>query len=209
MKLYYSPGACSLASHIIALEAGLDITLESVDIATRRTQRGVDFGAINSKGYVPVLELDDGERLTEGAVILQYLADLRPAAALAPPPADPARYRVQAMLVYIATEIHQAYMPLFRQQGGADARDTTWRHLLNRFATLEQQLGQRDYLFDGGFGVADAYLFVMLCWTTKLGFELSAFPALQGLMGRISLRPNVVRALQAEGLLPVPGAVTA
>lgn len=209
MKLYYSPGACSLASHIIALEAGLNPLLVSVDVATHRTQHGVDYRRINPKGCVPLLELDDGQHLSEGAAILQYLADLRPQAQLIPAAGTLARYRVQEMLNFIATEIHQAYLPLFRGEGDADARDRIWRHLFARLLIIENGLGDRQHLCEPGFGVADAYLFVMLCWATKLGFDLSAFPRLQALMGRTAMRPQVARALQAEGLLPAPATVAA
>src|SRR5262249_40106000 len=152
---------CALASHIIANEAGITVQPVRVEFQTKRTAHGSDFLAINPKGYVPALELDDGEVLTESAVVLQYLADLKPEARLANASGTLGRVRVQEALNYIATELHQSYAPLFASNTPAEVREQRSAYLRKRYSLLDQQLAGRAYLFGDAFTVADAYLFVV------------------------------------------------
>jgi glutathione S-transferase len=202
MKLYYSPGACSLASHIVACEAGLDLTLEKVDIGAKKTASGADYLAINPKGYVPALQLDDGQLLTEGPVIAQYLADLKPASGLAPANGSLERYRLQEWLGYINAELHKGFGPLFNPATSAEARAERIAFLNKRFALAEAALGARPYLLGERFSVADAYLFVVAGWSRIVKLELAAFPNLQAFLKRVSERPGVKAAMVAEGLIP-------
>jgi len=199
MKLFYSPGACSLSPHIVAREAGLEIQLEKVDFKTR-TAGGVDFSTINSKGYVPALQLDDGEILTEGPAIVQYLADQKPAAALAPAAGTRDRYRLQEMLGYINSEIHKTYSPLFKSDIAPAAREERTAYLHKRYAFLEKHLTKHDWLVADRFSVADAYLFALTRWAEPLKVDLSAFPHVLAFQKRVAARPAVRAALEAEGL---------
>ncbi len=202
MKLYYSPAACSLSPHIVALEAGIELQLVKVDTRTKTFDREGDFWAINPKGYVPALELDDGQVLTEGPAIVQYLADLRPEAKLAPAQASFARVRLQEMLNYITAEIHKSYSPLFNPQVTADVRAERVAYLQKRYALLDRHLAGQPYLVGDRFSVADAYLFVVTNWARGIKVDLSEFTHLQAFMGRIAARPAVQAAMRAEGLLP-------
>lgn len=206
MKLYYSPAACSLSPHIVAREAGLPLTLDKVDTRTHRTADGRDFLAINPKGYVPVLELDDGERLTEGPAIVQYLADLRPEAGLAPPAGTLARARLQEMLGYINSELHKTYSPLFAPGTPEATRAERHAYLRKRYAVIEQTLARQPYLLGEAFSAADAYLFVVNRWAAFVDVDLSGFPALLAFQERVAARPAVQAALQAEGLLKAEAA---
>lgn len=198
MKLYFSPSACSLSPHIVARELGLDLTLERVDGATKRTASGRDYWEINPKGYVPALELDSGEILTEGPTIVQYLADLKPEAGLAPPAGTPARYRLQEMLGYINSEIHKSYSPLFNPRTTPETRQDRLAYLARRYAYLEQILARQPYLLGEQFTVADAYLFVVTAWAGHVKLDLSELPALRAFQDRVASRPAVQAARKAE-----------
>ncbi len=201
MKLYFSPGACSLASHIVAQELGIPLQLERVDTKNHTTAAGADFTAVNPKGYVPALELDDGQLLTEGPVIAQYLADRRPESGLAPAAGTMERYRLQEMLGYINSEIHKNYSPLFGKDTLPEVRDEKHATLKKRYALIEARLDDRDYLFGDRFTVADAYLFTVTQWAAYVKLDLSAYPKLTQFQQRVAARPAVRAAMQAEGLL--------
>lgn len=200
MKLYYSPGACSLASHIVAREAGIDITLEKVDPKGKRTERGADFLSINPKGYVPALELDNGEVLSEGPVISQFLADSSPESGLVPAHGSMQRYRLQELLGYINSEIHKSYSPLFNPATTDEVREDRKAYLCRRYELIERRLAAQPFLLGEQFGVADAYLFVVTNWARRAELDLSAFPSLLDFQKRVARRPAVVAAMQAEGL---------
>ena len=200
MKLYYAPGACSLAPHIVACEAGLDLQLEKVDIGTKKTASGKDFLAINPKGYVPALELDGGEVLTEGPAVMQYLADRKPAAALAPAAGTLERYRLQEWLTYINSEIHKTFGALFVPTTTPEVRKERIETLGKRFALADRMIAGKQFVLGNGFSAADAYLFVMLSWADHLKLDLANLKNLQALKGRIAARPGVQKALKEEGL---------
>jgi glutathione S-transferase len=199
MKLYLSPGACSLSPHIVLHEAGLAHDTERVDLRAKTTSSGANFKEINPKGQVPTLQLDDGEILTEGAVIVQYLADLAPGTELAPPAGTRERYRLQEWLNYIAAEVHKSYSPLFRplsDEQGAAAR----AHILTRVAHIDTVLADRTWLMGDTFTVADAYLFTVLNWSGMAKVDLSPYTNVTAYLGRVVERPSVQKALVAEGL---------
>ncbi|MEO7094204.1 MAG: glutathione transferase GstA [Polyangiales bacterium] len=200
MKLYYSKGACSLSPHIGARELGLRIELEKVDGRNKKTATGGDFFAINPKGYVPVLELDDGQRLTEGPAIVQYLADLKPESRLAPANGTMERYRLQEALGYINSELHKTYSPLFVTTTTPEVRAEREEYLRKRYAILEKQLEGKKYLFGDDFTVADAYLFTVTNWSKYVKLDLAPFPNLIAFQARVAERPAVKEALAAEGL---------
>ena len=201
MKLYFSPGACSLASHIALLEAGLDVTLEQVDLRARRTAGGQDFTTINAKGYVPALEMKDGNVLTEGPAILQFVADLAPDRQLAPANGTLERYRLIEWLNFISTELHKNFSPLFRPTSTEDMKEAARTNLRNRLAWVAGQLDGRDFLTGSQFTVADAYLFTVLGWSGKVGFDLSPWPVLNTFVQRVAARPAVQQAMREEGLV--------
>lgn len=198
MKLYYAPGACSLSPHIVALEAGIEIQLEKVDTKTKRTETGRDFYEINPKGYVPALELDNGEVLTEGTAIVQYLADRKPEAKLAPANGSIERYRMQETLGYINSELHKTYSPLFNPNLSADTREERKAYLHKRYDLLDKRLAGQTMLFGEQFTVADAYLFTITNWAPHVDLDLSEFKALNAFQQRVAQRPSVQAALQAE-----------
>ncbi|MEO8316536.1 MAG: glutathione transferase GstA [Pseudomonadota bacterium] len=200
MKLYYSPGACSLAPHIVAQEAGIELTLEKVDFTTRKTASGADFLAINPKGYVPALQLDSGEVLTEGPAIVQYLADRKPQSGLAPANGTLERYRVQEWLGYINSELHKSYGPLFTPAVSAESRAERTAYLLKRYALVEAALAGRSYLAGDQFTIADAYLFTVTNWANFVKVDLSSLPNLQAFQKRVAARQGVKAAMAAEGL---------
>ena len=202
MKLFYSPGACSLSPHIVAIEAGIPLDLVKVDTKTKTVREAGDYWKVNPKGYVPALELDDGQVLTEGPAIVQYLADLAPAAALAPANGTFARVRVQEMLNYITAEIHKAYSPLFNPDVLPAVREERLAYLHKRYAFLEKQLEGRKYLVGDAFTIADAYLFVVTNWARGVGCDLTAFPNLREFQKRIGSRKSAIVAMRVEGLLP-------
>lgn len=201
MKLYFSPGACSLASHIALLEAGLPFATEKVDLAKKLTASGADFRAINPKGYVPALELDGGGVLTEGPAILQYIADQAPAGQLAPATGTIGRYRVIEWLNFIGTELHKNFSPLFNGAASEDMKNAARTSLAHRFGYVARMLEGREYLSGEQFSVADAYLFTVASWSGFVGFDLSDWPLLQAYIARIAARPAVQQALRDEGLL--------
>jgi glutathione S-transferase len=201
MKLYYMPGACSLAPHIALREAGLPFDLEKIDGATKKTASGDDYTAINPKGSVPAIKLDDGQVLTEAAAIQQYIADKSPTKKLAPPAGTPERYRLQEWLNYIASEVHKGIGQLFNKAMPDDYRETVKKGLATRqLPYLEKALSGREYLMDH-FTVADGYLFTVLNWTKLHNIDLSAYPNISAFMKRVAARPAVQEAMKAEGLL--------
>jgi glutathione S-transferase len=201
MKLYYAPGACSLSPHIVASEAGIALELEKVDLHTKITADGRDFSKINPKGYVPTLQLDNGEILTEGPAIVQYLADQKPASQLAPAAGTLNRYRLQEMLTYINSEIHKSYSRLFNPAVTPAVREETIAHLQKRYALIEQQLSSHKFLLGDQFTVADAYLFTVTNWGGHLKVDLSKFPKVLAFQKAVAARPAVQEALRAEGLI--------
>ncbi len=201
MKLYYSPGACSLSTHIVALEAGIPLSLERVDIRAKTTETGADFLSITAKGYVPALQFDDGEVLTEGVAIMQYLADLKPESGLAPSNGTLPRYRLQEWLTYINSELHKSYSPLFNPAISDENRAERAEYLRQRYRLVEAQLAGQAYLLGEQFTVADAYLFVVTNWARMVKLDLSDFPALLAFQQRVVERPSVQAALRAEGLV--------
>lgn len=204
MKLYYAPGACSLAPHIAASEAGIALELERVDLSKQphRTATGEDFTSINPKGYVPALRLDDGALLTEGVAILQYLADLKPEAGLAPAPGTLARYRLQEWLTFVSSELHKMFSPwLFHPEYGDQAAEVARSKIGERFALLDGHLAGRAYLLGDSFTIADAYAFTIVSWSRVKQISLEPYPNLAAYLVRIAARPKVRDAMQAEGLL--------
>lgn len=202
MKLYYAPGTCSLAPHIVAREAGLDVALERVDLAAspRRTESGTDFSRISPGGYVPALGLDDGEILLEGVVIVQYLADLAPTTGLAPAAETRERYRLQQWLHFVATELHKMFSPwLFHPEYGTQAAEVARTRIGKRLAVLDARLAGRRHLLGQDFTVADAYAFTIVRWAPQKGIDLAPFPHLAGYLERVAARPAVRDALAAEG----------
>ncbi len=200
MKLYYVPGTCSLAPHIALREAGLDFELYRMDPATRRTASGEDYLKVNPKASVPALRLDNGEALTEAAVILQYIADQKPDSGLAPAAGRMERYRLAEWLNYISSEVHKQLGPFFNPKLPPEWRENQLNVLGARFTILNKRLTNQPYLMGDGFTVADAYLFVVLRWTILFKLDLGKWPALAGFLTRVAARPAVQAALQAEGL---------
>ncbi|HEY7944769.1 MAG: glutathione transferase GstA [Burkholderiales bacterium] len=209
MKLYYSPGACSLSPHITFLEAGLSVTLAKVDTKTHKLSDGGDFYAINAKGYVPVLELDDGQRLTEGPAIVQYLADRKPGSQLAPAAGTIERYRLQEWLNFITSELHKQYSPFFAPTTPAEYKTVLREKLAQRLDWVAGQLGGNDYLMGKQFTVADAYLYTILRWSPFVGIDLARWPVLAAYRSRVEARPRVREALLAEGLIKEPAKAAA
>lgn len=205
MKLYYAPGACSLSPHIVANEAGIPLDLVKVDTKTKTIAREGDYWDVNPKGYVPALELDDGELLTEGPAIVQYLADLAPAAGLAPENGSFARVRLQEMLNYITAELHKTYSPLFNPELLPLVREERLAYLRKRYALLEKQLAGRRYLIGDRFTIADAYLFVVTNWARAVKLDLGEFPNLEAFQKRVGSRKAVLKAMRAEGLIQNAG----
>jgi glutathione S-transferase len=200
MLLYYTPGACSLSPHIALREAGLPFELKKVDIRTKQIEGGGDFMQINSKGYVPALKLDSGEILTEGPVVTQYIADLRPESGLAPKAGTLERYRLAEWLNFISTEIHKSFSPLFNPNAAPEWKTGVTGNLVRRFDWLEPRLQGTSYLTGERFTVADCYLFATLGWSGHVGIELARWPALSAYVQRVAARPKVKEALRAEGL---------
>jgi len=201
MKLYYSPGACSLSPHIVAHELGTALSIEKVDTKTKRTETGRDYWQINPKGYVPALELDNGDVLTEGPAIVQYLADQKGNTQLAPANGTLARARLQEMLNYITAEIHKTYSPLFKDDTPEVTREERKEYLLRRYELLERTLEKKQWLLGEHFTVADAYLFTVTRWAAAVKLDLSAYPALLAFQERVAKRPGVQAAMLSEGLI--------
>ncbi len=202
MKLYYSKGACSLSPHIIACEAELPIELVSVDLKNKRTESGEDFRLINPNGYVPVLILDDGNKLTEGPAIVQYLADQAPDKELAPSAGTFERYQLQQWLNFISTEIHKGgFSSLFNPATPEAGKKVAVASLISRLETVAEHLSTRAFLVGEHFTVADAYLFVTLSWGAYVDVDISRWPVLVDYAAKISARPAVQKALKEEGLV--------
>ena len=201
MKLYYSPGACSLSPHIVLREAGLAFEPVLASTKTHKLQDGTDYYGINPKGYVPLLELDNGERLTEGPAIVQYIADQVPAKKLAPTAGTMARYRLQEWLNFITSELHKSFSPLFNPAMPEEAKALYRTRLGDRFKWVDGQLAGKNYLMGQDFSVADAYLFVVAGWGKHVGVDISGLANLGAFMARVGARPAVQEALKAEGLL--------
>jgi glutathione S-transferase len=201
MKLYYAPGACSLASHIVAREAGVELELVKVDMKAKTLPDGSDFHAVSAKGYVPALLLDEGEVLTEGPAIVQYLGDRNPAAGVVPAAGTLERYRLQEMLGYINSELHKTWSAFFNPHFAAEARSERTDYLRKRYGLVEKQLEGREYLLGSRFTAADAYLFVVTNWAGFLKVDLSGFPNVMAFQRRVASRPAVQAAMKAEGLL--------
>ncbi|WP_026432747.1 glutathione transferase GstA [Paracidovorax oryzae] len=200
MKLYYSPGACSLSPHIALHEAGLAFTPVLASTKSHKLQDGTDFYTINPLGYVPVLELDDGTRLREGPAIVQYIADQAPHKNLAPANGTLARYRLQEWLNFIGTELHKGHSPLFQPSTPDAYKPIVREKLLSRFQWLDEQLAGKEWLMGEHFSVADGYLFTVSSWGKHVGVDLSGFQHLQAYLARVGARPAVQAALKAEGL---------
>jgi glutathione S-transferase len=201
MKLYYGRGACSLSVHIALHEAGLKFDLERVDTKTKQLESGGDFTQINPNGFVPVLVLDDGELLTEASVVLQYVADLRPAAGLAPPTGTMPRYRMMEWLSFTSSELHKNFSPLFAPTTPEDYKPIVRQRLAQRLGYVNTKLAGRQYLLGEQFTVADAYLFVVVNWSKAMSIDLAPFANLQQFQERVGNRPAVQTAMRAEGLL--------
>jgi glutathione S-transferase len=202
MKLYYSPGACSLAPHIVAREAGVPVDLQKVDLATHKLADGADYYGVNPRGYVPALRFKDGEPvLTEANIVVQYLADQMPDAGLMPKAGTPERYRAQQWLAFIATELHKNFSWLWNKDLPAETRTAVKDKLNKRFTELDSHFKSNDFLLGKSFSAADAYAFTIINWVNFLGLNLKSFPNLQAFMDRIAARPKVQEALKAEGLL--------
>ena len=201
MQLYFAPGACSLATHITLREAGLPFELKRADVQTKKLEDGSDYLAINSKGAVPALKLDNGQVLTEGVAIMQYLADQKPESGLAPKNGSIERYRLQEWLNYVASEVHKSFSPLWNPTADPAVKQFTLNNLARKFEWLNQQLTGKKYLTGDTFTIADSYLFAVLNWTNFLNVDLSKYPAIKDFQARVAARPKVKEAMEAEGLL--------
>lgn len=201
MKLYYSPGACSLSPHIVLHESGLKFEAIAAPTKTHKLPDGTDYYTINPLGYVPLLELDDGSRLREGPVIVQYIADQVPARNLAPAAGSMARYRLQEWLTFIGTEIHKGFSPIFNPAVPADVKTLFKSKLSDRLKWVDGELAGKQYLTGDTFSVADAYLFTVSNWTKPMQIDISGLPNLLAFRERVAARPAVVAAMKAEGLI--------
>jgi glutathione S-transferase len=201
MKLYYSPGACSLSPHIVSRELGIAVDLKKVNLKEKLIDGGGDFRQVNGKGYVPTLELDNGQVLTEGPAIIQYLADQKPDSGLAPKAGSFERYRLQEWLNFITSEIHKGFSPLFRPNTPEEYKSIAKENLGMRFEWLDKQLAGKDYLMGKAFTVADAYLFTVLTWTKHVQIDLAKWSNISNYVARVAARPKVQEAMKAEGLI--------
>ena len=201
MKLFYAPGACSLSPHIALLEAGLPFSLSKVDLKDKKLESGEDFNGINGKGYVPVLQLDDGQVLTEGPAIVQYIADQKPATGLAPAAGTVERYRLQEWLNFITAELHKPMGSMFNPAQTPEWKESVKATLSKRLDWLSKQLEGKQYLLGDKFSIADGYLFTVLNWAGMVKFDLGNWPLIQQYAARVGQRPKVVEAMKAEGLL--------
>jgi glutathione S-transferase len=200
MKLYYSPGACSLSPHIVLREAGHKFDLEQVDLGAKKTKSGADYLKVNPKGYVPALQLDSGEVLTEGPAIVQYLADKKPDAKLAPANGSLERYKLQEWLNFTTSEMHKRMGDLFNDKLPDQAKEMLRDSLRNRLKYLDDHLGKNDFIMGKSFTVVDAYMFTVLGWGQYVGVDVNAYPKVKAYLGRVGSRPKVKEALAAEGL---------
>jgi glutathione S-transferase len=200
MKLFYAPGACSHAPHILLREAGLDFAIEKVDLATKKTETGADFKAINPHGYVPALQLDNGTVVTEVAVINQYIADRVPAKKLAPANGTPERYALQSWLNFISAEVHKQLAPMFNPKVPDDYKTMLKEKLATRFETINAHLSKQAFLLGESFTAPDAYLYTVLNWAKYFAIDLAKWPAIKSFMDRVAARPSAQEAAKAEGL---------
>lgn len=200
MKLYYMPGACSLAPHIVANEAGIALDLVKVDGKTKKTEAGEDFLAVNPNGYVPTLVLDDGQTLTEAQLVVQYLADLKPGTGLMPAAGEMARYRVQQWLAFISSELHKSFGPFFKPGTPEETKSANREHLGKRLRYVDGQLAGKSYLTGETFTAADAYLWTILNWTKFANIDLAPYPNVEKFMTTVAARPAVLKSLKEEGL---------
>ncbi len=200
MKLYYVPGACSMAAHIVLRESGLDFDLIKVDLDTRKTEKGDDFIRINPKGYVPALQLNDNKILTECAVIMQFVADQKPGSGLAPAAGTMDRYRLMETLHFISTELHQSFSPLFNPLVSGEEREGVRDIIATNLTYLNDQLSGKKFLMGDTFTIADAYLATVLGWTGHVQIDLAPWPNLGSYLAQIMSRPAVQKTLKAEGL---------
>ena len=201
MKLYYSPGACSLSPHIALREAGLSFSLHKVDLKEKKVESGEDFDRVNGKGYVPALQLDSGEVITEGPAIVQYIADQKPAAGLAPASGTMERYKLQEWLNFITSELHKPMGSMFNPAQTAEWKEAVKTTLAKRLDWLSRQLAGKQHLMGEKFTVADGYLFTILGWAPHVSFDLGKWPVIQQYAARIAQRPKVIEAMKAEGLV--------
>lgn len=202
MKLYYAPAACSLAAHIVAREAGIPVDLAKVDLGNHTLEDGTDFYSVNPRGYVPALRLDDGTLLTEVAAIVQYLGDLAPASGVVPPAGTMERVHLQEWLTFISSELHKAFSPwLWHKETAESTKQAVKERLAVRFAEMDRLLARQPYLLGQRFSVADAYAFAIVNWSHFLMVSLKPYPALSAYVARVAARPQVMAAMQAEGLL--------
>jgi glutathione S-transferase len=202
MKLYYSPGACSLAVHIALREAGIPFELVNVDLASHKLDDGTDYYAINPRGYVPLLELPDGTRITEVAAILQYVADLAPAAQLLPQAGTVARVHALSWLTFVSSELHKGFSPwLWHKETAESTKRAARERLARHFGELDRLLSGQPYLLGERFSVADAYAYTIVSWSHVLLVDLKPYPALSAFLARVASRPQARQALVAEGLL--------
>jgi glutathione S-transferase len=201
MKLYYSPGACSLSPHIALREAGMKFDLEKAALKTHTLADGSDYYAITAKGQVPLLELDNGERLSEGPAILQYIADHAPASGLAPAAGTMSRYRLMEWLNFLTSEMHKGFSPLFNPAMPQEAKEIFAARVKDKFAYVDARLEGSDYLMGAQFSVADGYLFTLSNWAAGVGVDISGFKNLEAFRSRMQARPAVQDAMKAEGLI--------
>jgi glutathione S-transferase len=202
MKLYFAPNACSQAVHIVAREAGIALDLTKVDLMTHKLADGTDYYGVNPRGYVPLLELDDGSRHTEVSALIQYLADQDPAGQLMPKPGTRERFEALQWITFVSSELHKVFSPWLWHKETADSTVRAVKEkLATRFAELDQHLASRSYLLGEQFTAADAYCYVIVNWSNLLGIGLKAYPALAAYLQRVAARPKVREVLVAEGLL--------
>lgn len=201
MKLYYTPGACSLSPHIVARETGAACDLIKVDLKAHKTESGDDYYAVNPKGYIPALALDDGSLLTEGVAIVQYLADHKPDSGLVPKAGTRERYQAMEWLTFISSELHKQFSPLFNPAFNDETKTFFRNKLIGRFKWLDEQLANKPYLMGANFSVADAYLFNMLLWAERVNLDIGGLKNIAAYKERVMARPKVQEALKAEGLM--------
>ena len=199
MKLYFSPGSCSLSPHIVLRETGSDFELEQVNNQEKKTKSGKDYWTVNPKGQVPCLELDNGDKLTEGPVIVQYVADQN-GSGLAGKPGSMERYHVQEWLNFTTSELHKTFGPIFRATTPDAFKEISRANLGKRFDWIDKELAGKQYLMGDKFSVADAYMFTVMRWTQRINVDLAKWPNIKAYMDRVAARPKVQDALKAEGL---------
>lgn len=200
MKLYYAPGSCAMAPHIVATEAGVPLELVKVDLRAHKTETGEDYYAISPRGYVPLLELDDGTRLTEGSVLIQYIADENPSAGLLPTERL-ARTKAQSTLAFISTELHKGFGPLWDPSAPAETKASAKAKLGKRFDEINETLGKHQYLAGDTFTAPDAYAFTVINWANFHQIDLKQWPNIAAYMARVAARPKVQEAMKQEGLM--------